>query len=388
MQTVHPSWRLARSLCRTCRRSYSTQNHIPPLPPLSEWKTLFGSSATIVRDRVSVKSPETARSIVQSFVSGQSPAAGQGKIIVEAFPGPGALSRALLELPESHVKKLIILEDNEDYLNYLKPLEDADSRVKVVPLSGFDWDTYSHIEEAGLLNDVQTVPWESGLHPQLHFISHLQHTVKGEQLVAQLYRCIPDRSWLYKYGRVPMSFVLSEWVWDRIAGKPGTTKRCKLSVIAEGTAENKLSLGSGSLLPYDSHFHPSPARTAAGRPVGLRKPGHPMVTMNVVPHAEQIITKGMLDKWDYCLRRLFVLKSTPLKRAISSLAPGAQSLLKPIWDPSLPRDERVDINKPVRDFTLADWTILMRAFDEWPFAPEDLMISDAFTRQNAVRVVM
>lgn len=113
-----------------------------------------------------------------------------------------------------------------------------------------------------------------------------------------------------------------------------------------------------------------------------------MVTMNVVPHAEQIITKGMLDKWDYCLRRLFVLKSTPLKRAISSLAPGAQSLLKPIWDPSLPRDERVDINKPVREFTLADWTILMRAFDEWPFAPEDLMISDAFTRQNAVRVVM
>lgn len=52
------------------------------------------------------------------------------------------------------------------------------------------------------------------VHPQLHFISHLQHTVKGEQLVAQLYRCIPDRSWLYKYGRVPMSFVLSEWVWD------------------------------------------------------------------------------------------------------------------------------------------------------------------------------
>lgn len=77
------------------------------------------------------------------------------------------------------MKKLIILEDNEDYLNYLKvtftsscshkmlmlfvkPLEDADSRVKVVPLSGFEWDTYSHIEEAGLLNDVQTVPWESG----------------------------------------------------------------------------------------------------------------------------------------------------------------------------------------------------------------------------------
>ena len=42
-----------------------------------------------------------------------------------------------------------------------KPLE-ADPRVTVVPLSGFDWDTYSIIEERGLLNDVETVPWDGG----------------------------------------------------------------------------------------------------------------------------------------------------------------------------------------------------------------------------------
>ena len=51
------------------------------------------------------------------------------------------------------------------------------------------------------------------VHPHLHFVSHLQRSIKAEQLIAQLFRCIPDQSWLYKFGRVPMSFVMSDWVW-------------------------------------------------------------------------------------------------------------------------------------------------------------------------------
>lgn len=50
-----------------------------------------------------------------------------------------------------------------------KPLE-ADPRVTVVPLSGFDWDTYSEIEERGLLKDVEILPFEAGgqdLHPRI-----------------------------------------------------------------------------------------------------------------------------------------------------------------------------------------------------------------------------
>jgi hypothetical protein len=52
------------------------------------------------------------------------------------------------------------------------------------------------------------------VHPELHFVTHVPHTVLGEQLVAQLFRCIPEKSWLFKYGRIPMSFILSDWVWQ------------------------------------------------------------------------------------------------------------------------------------------------------------------------------
>jgi len=52
------------------------------------------------------------------------------------------------------------------------------------------------------------------VHPELHFVTHIPHTGFGEQLVAQLFRCIPEKSWLFKYGRIPMSFILADWVWQ------------------------------------------------------------------------------------------------------------------------------------------------------------------------------
>ena len=39
-------------------------------------------------------------------------------------------------------------------------------------------------------------------------------------------------------------------------------------------------------------------------------------------------------------------------------------------DPSLPRDQRVNISKSVRDLNLADWVLIHRAFDAWPFKPQ------------------
>jgi mitochondrial transcription factor 1 len=77
----------------------------------------------------------------------------------------------------------------------------------------------------------------------------------------------------------------------------------------------------------------------------------------------------MLDQWDYILRRMFVLKSTPLRKAISSLAPGAEVLLKTLTDKSLPPEQCVDIRLTVKQLTISDWTLIARAFDAWPFAP-------------------
>ena len=86
-------------------------------------------------------------------------------------------------------------------------------------------------------------------------------------------------------------------------------------MIADATAELSLSLPAERLLPYDEHFHPTVVKGVKQKP-NARMPGHPMVGVNVLPHEEQVIGNDMLEKWDYCLRRLFVLKGQSLKTAI------------------------------------------------------------------------
>ena len=52
------------------------------------------------------------------------------------------------------------------------------------------------------------------VHPQLRIILHINSTVEGEQLLSQLLRAIPDRHWLFKYGRIPLNLILSSRMWD------------------------------------------------------------------------------------------------------------------------------------------------------------------------------
>lgn len=45
-------------------------------------------------------------------------------------------------------------------LNILKPLEEVDPRVVVVPLSGFSWTTYNELDARGLFDDIVKKEWE------------------------------------------------------------------------------------------------------------------------------------------------------------------------------------------------------------------------------------
>lgn len=93
--------------------------------------------------------------------------------------GPGQLTRALLNLPKGRIKRLIVMEDWEPYLEYLRvsaiflpscrllircvqPLELIDSRIKVVSSVGYAWDSYQIIRDMHLLDDVAVRGWEEG----------------------------------------------------------------------------------------------------------------------------------------------------------------------------------------------------------------------------------
>ncbi|KAJ7096344.1 S-adenosyl-L-methionine-dependent methyltransferase [Mycena epipterygia] len=369
-----------------CYRSYATRREsvsLPgdtALPPRPLWRQYFPSASKAFQHRVTLANPTTAAMLADAFI----PAHSRNKIIIEIFPGPGQLTRALLALPRGRVNKLIVLEHADAYLKYLQPLEAVDSRLTVVPISGDAWGSYQTLADMKLLDDVRTIPWDQGVHPQLHFISHLASSISGEQFISQLFRGMPDQQWLFKYGRVPMSLVLSEYIWKRVLGD-SLTIRCKLSMIAAAVASCQEAVPYSALQPYVDHFHPIPSATSLAqrakekedaRRLMTGRAGNPFVAINVTPLEYQAIRPGLLHKWDYCLRHLYVNRATPIKNALPYLAPNAQTLLKKIAMPGGAEDHRINPKTPVREMTVKDWAVLVKAFDEWPFAPEDLSISD------------
>ncbi|KAK7057213.1 glycoside hydrolase family 63 protein, partial [Favolaschia claudopus] len=347
-----------------------TQPVIPEdgaLPPRPAWRSLFPTAVRPFAFRVTLNNPDTAALVADAFI----PKKSVDKVVVEIFPGPGQLTRALLALPRRRIKKLIVLEHADMFLPYLKPLEALDDRITVVPLNGESWASYQKLEEMNLLDDIATVPWNEGVHPQLHFVSHLMSNVYGEQFISQLFRGIPDKQWLFKYGRIPMSVLMSDYIWQRVVGESPAV-RCKLSMIAAAVASCQEALPSKKLQPYEKHFHPLPSGlTRALREANMgearRKAGTPYVALNISPLEHQVIQPGLLDKWDYCLRHLYVNRATAIKQALPYLAPNAVTLLK---------GTTIDPKKPVRELAIDEWAQLVTAFHNWPFAPEDLSITD------------
>ena len=66
------------------RRHFHDNN---PLPPEYEWRSRFPYTAVAVRDRISVRNPDTASILAEGFLTKKSIAAGKNKVIIEAYPG-------------------------------------------------------------------------------------------------------------------------------------------------------------------------------------------------------------------------------------------------------------------------------------------------------------
>ncbi|KAJ3815844.1 S-adenosyl-L-methionine-dependent methyltransferase [Lentinula lateritia] len=335
------------------------------LPPRDKWRQIF--AWVPVNDRVSLSNSDTANTVAECFV----PKGSTNKVIIEAFPGPGQLTRSLLALPKKRIKRLIVLEQEPKYLDYLRPLAALDPRLTIIPYTALEWDTFDRIEEQGLLEDIETLEWDQGVHPILQFISHLPITVYGEQLIAQILRLIPNRNWLFKFGRVKMNLLLSEYVWQRLTAPPeNALMRCKLSVMATATADFQTKLYD-ELQPYAQHFHPTLLKKASDTTkFSNRRVGIPFQAVEITPLVKQVINPEKLDTWDYCIRRLYVRKATPLNQCIEDLGPGAQSLI-----PKL--SATIDPKTKIREITVSQWASIVKEFDEWPFAPTDLGINDA-----------
>ncbi|KAL1748705.1 S-adenosyl-L-methionine-dependent methyltransferase [Schizophyllum fasciatum] len=333
------------------------------LPPIDDWNTIFPSHYTI-NTRLTLHNRETARTLAEAYV----PEGSVGKTIIEAYPGPGTLSRAILALPKERVKRLILVDNYPPFLNYLQPLAKLDPRVTIIRGSPSGWQTYDDLRKAHLPDDLK-VDWDAGVNDRLSFICHLPMGTTGEMFFQQWVRCIPDKQWLFAFGRVPLNIVMTEELWIRAtASVLERNLRSKASVITEATCQAKAVLPH-NLRPHSEHFFP--ARKVKGSLVHANLYG--TIATTITPKSWQIIEEGKMDTWDYVVRHMFSRKTSTVDKALPYLAPGALSLLPKVFPgPTLPPSQAIYPKVQVRGMQLRDWGILVRAFEDWPFRPQDL----------------
>ncbi|KAL1665490.1 S-adenosyl-L-methionine-dependent methyltransferase [Schizophyllum commune] len=331
------------------------------LPPVEEWNEIFPSHYSVTT-RLTLHNANTAREIAEAYI----PEGSEGKTIIEAYPGPGALSRAILALPKERVKRLILVENYPPFLDYLLPLEKLDPRVTVVRASPNAWETYDDLLKDHLPAEEYKVDWEAGVNERLSFVCSLPMGHAGEMFYQQWIRSIPDKQWLFALGRVPMHITMTEELWIRAtASVLERTLRSKASVITEATVTAKQVIAH-NLRPHHEHFFP--ARKVKGSLANASAYG--TIATTIVPKKWQIIEEGKMDMWDFIVRNMFTRKASTVDKALPYLAPGALSLLPKVFPgPTLPPSQAIYPKVQVRGMQLRDWGILFRAFDEWPFKP-------------------
>ncbi|KAJ9101487.1 hypothetical protein QFC19_005138 [Naganishia cerealis] len=462
---------------------------LPPLPPRAAWPQVFpNKNFSIVNrlrpagtvgiqkgKRTQVADHALARRVVERL------GVNKEDVVIEAYPGMGFLTRALLDLgPTSHPRKILTIEPSLDFnirglglasdlalegeqdslnpahqrsphhtvggvkdgeavkrglLEQRKTLHDQsiedmikhaaaaaaagtsaveehlalppgqdgwqaetatsgkdtytlrafpskdDPSLTIIDGTMFDWKTAAVLESDGLLSDVQRREWNertlSKPAPDRHY-SGLGH---GRAAGLAVDRMCGDAIMV-----VPLGTGAHEFPGQANAVRSSSTSPPPLPDKYAGNPDAEEPFDpSDPLLSTDQDlYYPKPRRTTTEQ----KQPPRPgMMALTLTPRPDPQIEVEDKDVWDYVLRRMFVMAGSPLSVAINNLGMGASNLIPKLTNQELPHNQRIDPDKWIREYTVQDWALIVKAFKAWPFAPDVLVLGGLLEEDNDTRQV-
>ncbi|MES1158940.1 MAG: 16S rRNA (adenine(1518)-N(6)/adenine(1519)-N(6))-dimethyltransferase RsmA [Terricaulis silvestris] len=217
-----------------------------------------------------------------------------GKPVIEVGPGPGGLTRALLE---AGADPLIVIEKDARFLPLLEPLVAwSDGRLRIVQGDALEAD------EAALLD---------GGAAQL--VSNLPYNVGTPLLV----KWLKAGAW-----RGPMTLMFQKEVAQRIVAKPGADDYGRLAVLTQARCDARIAF----TVPARAFTPPPRIDSAVVRLVDRADP---------YPH---------LDALEQVTAAAFGQRRKMLRSALRSLTPNASALLEAAGLDPTARAEEIDQN--------------------------------------------
>ncbi|KAI9629987.1 hypothetical protein KEM48_012397 [Puccinia striiformis f. sp. tritici PST-130] len=249
-------------------------------------------------------------------------------------------------------------------------------------------------KEEGLLDDVPIEAWEKD-HPSLFFICQLPHNKRSIQFLMQLISFIPNRNWLFQYGRVGMGFLGSGDVCQTMTRDQKEMKYTRITAAANclttiKTPGEKIhaELTEQDFFPHNLQLsEPKPTRpskptssTSGAKKKRIYKssreanPTAFVAALDLRPKADLILSSDEFQCLSFLQRVMFIHSAQSWVESISHAAAGAAIL----YDRLIKLDKQRDPDQPAlaipksktpRSFTDQDWVVLAKEFNRWPFRP-------------------
>jgi len=149
------------------------------------------------------------------------------KYVVEVGPGPGGITRALLN---AGAKEVFVIEKDPRFVPSLNLLKEASGDHRPLHIHIGDCLNYN-IEK--MIPEEAKVPWEAEFDPcQVVLVGNLPFNV-ATPFFLRLLAAIDDQSNYYRFGRVPAVLTFQHEVALRMCAPPGDPQRCRLSAITQ-----------------------------------------------------------------------------------------------------------------------------------------------------------
>ncbi|CCF52044.1 hypothetical protein NDA11_002388 [Ustilago hordei] len=388
------------------------------LPPRGQWKKAFpNSKAYETSYRYFISNRSTIKDIISKLGITSEERKGEKVTIIEGYPGPGTFADEMLKLPK--VEKVIALESTPCYVSKLGLLKaqmeekqpGSGERFDILESSAYMWTTYNKLVDSGRLahlnnrvttsdgsfvdfstSDFISLPHSDASWQKLSpiiFFAQLPNTVYGEQLFAQIITAIANRIWLFRHGRIQLSFICGESLAKRCLAEAGDkASRGKLGTTVQCLADVQVGRYAHELQPHGHHFFPptmamGPRVTVSGTSLipnsnpstGLTRTG--MVMMTVTPKQEPLVKASEIEAFEFVTRNLFILRTKPIGDALTHVAPGGQNVLKmtspeQVQKGLIKKEEVILPDHVVGELTNVQWACLARMFEKWPFRPRNL----------------
>ncbi|XP_052775025.1 dimethyladenosine transferase 1, mitochondrial-like [Mya arenaria] len=193
---------------------------LPPLPTLQDIIRMYKLSAAQKLSQNFILDMTLNHKIVK--LAGRL----QGCQVCEVGPGPGGITRAILEAGVEH---LYVIEKDRRFFPGLKMLADATGC-----LTAHQGDILRFSME-NLFPEDFVKQWEDSP-PNIHIIGNLPFNV-ATPLIFKYMESICDRTDAWRYGRVPLTLTFQKEVAERMVANPNDEQRCRMSVDVQNQCE-------------------------------------------------------------------------------------------------------------------------------------------------------